>query len=122
MLVSAVPKHVCSLPYCNNSRMVFGWNLFGSSFTAEEVTRDARLQGKLVIITGANTGIGKETAKILFLRGAHVILASRNQRLNNEAIQDIQDELTMHYDPSVSHPLVQTRTCVHETNLVSFNY
>jgi hypothetical protein len=32
---------------------------FGSKSTAEEVVKDIELNGKNIIITGANTGIGK---------------------------------------------------------------
>ena len=37
-----------------------------------------KLNGKLVVITGANAGIGKETAKDLARRGAHIIMCCRD--------------------------------------------
>ncbi|KAI4465281.1 phosphatidylinositol-glycan biosynthesis class f protein-related [Holotrichia oblita] len=49
----------------------------------------ARLDGKTVIITGSNTGIGKTTARDLFKRGAHVIMACRNTNKAKEAAQEI---------------------------------
>lgn len=52
----------------------------------------ARLDGKTVIITGANTGIGKETALDLVKRGARVILACRDVEKGKRAAQAIQEE------------------------------
>jgi retinol dehydrogenase 12 len=48
-----------------------------------------KLHGKVVLITGANTGIGKETARQLAQLGATVIMACRSVARAQEAIQDI---------------------------------
>ncbi|GAB6022447.1 hypothetical protein CHUAL_006560 [Chamberlinius hualienensis] len=49
-----------------------------------------RLEGKTVIITGANSGIGKETALILAGKGARVVLACRNLESANEVVEEIK--------------------------------
>lgn len=48
-------------------------------------TSTKKLNGKTVIITGANTGVGKETALDLAQRGARIILACRNMKKASEA-------------------------------------
>jgi NAD(P)-dependent dehydrogenase (short-subunit alcohol dehydrogenase family) len=48
--------------------------------------------GKVAIVTGGNSGIGFETARVLAMRGAHVVLAARNSIKGNEAIEKIESE------------------------------
>lgn len=51
---------------------------FGAESTAEEVTAGVDLTGKLALVTGATSGLGFETARVLSLRGAEVLVAGRS--------------------------------------------
>ncbi|KAL7935630.1 NAD(P)-binding protein [Trichoderma chlorosporum] len=48
------------------------------------------LTGKVYVITGSNTGIGKELAQILFSRNAKVYVAARNESKAVDAIESIK--------------------------------
>jgi len=49
------------------------------------------LKGKVAVVTGGNTGIGKETARALAGCNAHVILACRDPQKTEPAVKDIQE-------------------------------
>jgi NAD(P)-dependent dehydrogenase (short-subunit alcohol dehydrogenase family) len=50
------------------------------------------LDGKRVVVTGSNSGIGYDTARICAQKGAHVILACRDKQSAAEAVIDIKQE------------------------------
>ncbi|KAG2009556.1 short-chain dehydrogenase [Coprinopsis cinerea AmutBmut pab1-1] len=60
-----------------------------SKFSVEDIPD---LTGKVVIVTGANSGVGKETAKALLSRNAKVYLAGRSQEKVERAIQELKQE------------------------------
>ena len=50
---------------------------------------DDRIDGKIVVITGASSGIGRETALELARRGGHIILAVRDVEAGNKVADEI---------------------------------
>ncbi|KAH9019175.1 NAD(P)-binding protein [Lactarius pseudohatsudake] len=48
--------------------------------------------GKTVIVTGGNGGIGKETARVLLLKGARVYIATRSEEKSQKAIEELKKE------------------------------
>lgn len=59
-------------------------------WTADSIPSQA---GRRVVITGANSGIGFETARELARRGAEIILPARSMAKANEAVERIRREI-----------------------------
>lgn len=63
---------------------------FRSYMRGAQCRSQERLTGKVAIVTGASTGIGLEIARELAKRGAHVILACRDEIKAKAGIDDIK--------------------------------
>lgn len=57
-----------------------------SNWTAQHIPNQ---QGRVAVVTGANTGLGFETAAALAHKGAHVVLAVRNLEKGKAAVERI---------------------------------
>ena len=57
------------------------------SWTAADIPDQT---GRTAVVTGANGGLGLETARALAATGAHVVMAARNQDKAAEAVADIR--------------------------------
>jgi retinol dehydrogenase-13 len=53
---------------------------------------ERNLEGKLAVITGGNTGIGKETARKMAKLGCTVIIGARDTRKNEETVNEIRKQ------------------------------
>ncbi|KAI0191192.1 hypothetical protein EV127DRAFT_428846 [Xylaria flabelliformis] len=58
------------------------------TYTEDDI---ADLSGKVYIVTGANTGIGKESARVLYSKNATVWVAARNTEKGANAIASIKE-------------------------------
>jgi NAD(P)-dependent dehydrogenase (short-subunit alcohol dehydrogenase family) len=73
----------CAMPTTN----------YGPTTTAAEIVRELDLHGRRVVVTGASSGIGAETARALAYAGADVTLAVRNLEAGTEVAKGIAEGL-----------------------------
>jgi len=62
---------------------------FGFDSTADQVTEGIDLSGKTWLVTGSNSGLGLESARILAARGAHIIAAARTEEKAANALAEL---------------------------------
>lgn len=63
-------------------------NIPGSGWSTDSIPLQS---GKVVIITGANSGVGLEAARMMVQKGAHVIMACRNLEKSKAALDSLNN-------------------------------
>ena len=64
-----------------------------SYFSGPSCKNKIKLNGKIIVVTGASDGIGKVTAEDLLKSGATVIFACRNEKKTKEVISELDKKL-----------------------------
>lgn len=67
-----------------------GWLKASKAYVATDL--DVDLRGRSYAVSGANSGIGKETAKFLWSRGATVYMLCRSKERADKALAEIESE------------------------------
>lgn len=95
ILISIASLFCCSV-WLSGSIFVIGLAVakkFGMGRSAN-ITSNPSLSGKNVIVTGANCGIGYETAKELAKKGASVTIACRSESRAKAAVDSLKKEIS----------------------------
>ncbi|GFF49265.1 short-chain dehydrogenase TIC 32, chloroplastic [Aspergillus lentulus] len=86
--------------------------------TAMQIIHDEGLEGQLtgssILITGASSGIGVETAKTLFTTGATLYLTARNLNKAKQALGDLVSSPRVHLLELDLESLASVRACAAE--------
>lgn len=91
---------------------------FGFESTADEVLEGQDLSGRTAFITGGYSGLGKETARAMAAKGAHVILSGRDATKLSAAADEIAGETGAKVDTLVCNlaSLESVRASAKEAN------
>ncbi|WP_296789761.1 SDR family NAD(P)-dependent oxidoreductase [uncultured Methanobrevibacter sp.] len=58
----------------------------------KKVMKTGKLDGKVAIVTGATSGMGRDSAKLFAAEGAKVVITGRNEERAKEVVDDIKAE------------------------------
>ena len=64
---------------------------FSRESTTDEVLADIDLSGKTMLVTGANSGLGTETARALAAAGARVVITTRSTEKSEAALMTLRE-------------------------------
>ena len=79
---------------------------FNARSTGDQVMKNVDLSNKYAIITGCNSGLGKETARIMVSKGCTIIMACRNSKKAEKAKDEIIATFPSNKQESVSKQLI----------------
>lgn len=65
-------------------------NRFDATSTAEQVIEGISLEGKLAVVTGASSGLGVETCRVLAAAGASVLMVARDETKLEAVAQELR--------------------------------
>jgi NAD(P)-dependent dehydrogenase (short-subunit alcohol dehydrogenase family) len=65
---------------------------FDGASTTDQVTEGVSLQGKCAVVTGASSGLGLETCRVLAAAGATVLMVARNKDTLEAAAEEIRQQ------------------------------
>ena len=70
---------------------------FDVDTTTDEVVEGLDLSGQTIVITGATSGLGKESARALAQTGAHLVLCGRNDEKGQAVAEEIGGDAEFHH-------------------------
>jgi len=81
---------------------------FDVDTTTDEVVDGLDLSGQTIVITGATSGLGKESARALAQTGAHLVLCGRNDEKGQAVVDEIGGDSAFHHLDLASLDAVRT--------------